>query len=173
MMPCTYSLRHSRPEDLRALQTIEQRAATRFIALGMPAAAQLPVQPLECLQAACDAKRLLVAVDSQDLPVGFALFEAVEDAVHLQEIDVLPEHGNRGLGRQLIEAVAAWGVAANLKAMTLTTFRDVPFNAPFYARAGFQILPAHQLTPRLARIREEEHNHGVDLAPRVAMLRGL
>lgn len=173
-MPRMYSLRHGRPDDLSTVQTIEQRAATRFIALGMRAAAQLPVQTLEALRVACEARRLLVAVDGEDRPVGFALFEAAKDAVHLHELDVLPEHGGRGLGRQLIEAVAAWGVAAKLRTMTLTTFRDVPFNAPFYARAGFRILETHELTPRLARIREEERSHGIDLvAPRVAMLRRL
>ncbi|MDY0062140.1 MAG: GNAT family N-acetyltransferase [Myxococcota bacterium] len=168
-----YALRYARPDDLTTIQTIEQRAATRFIALGMPAAAELPVQPLDDLRVAGEARRLLVAVDRTDAPVGFALFEAVDDAVHLQELDVLPEHGGRGLGRQLVEAVAAWGVAEKLGTMTLTTFRDVPFNAPFYARAGFGILDEHELTPRLARIREEERSHGVDLAPRVAMCRRL
>ncbi len=169
-----YSLRPARADELSAIQTIEQRAATCFVALGLPAAAELPVQTCESLRLACGAKRILVAVDGEDRPVAFAVFEATADgSVHLQELDVLPEHAGRGLGRRLIEAVAAWGVEANLKTMTLTTFRDVPFNAPFYRRVGFRVLEEHELTPRLARIREQEREHGIDLAPRVAMLRNL
>ena len=49
--------------------------------------------------------------------------------------------------------------------MTLTTFRDVPFNAPFYARVGF--VEAHDA--RLKALLENEVARGVAIAPRVAM----
>jgi GNAT superfamily N-acetyltransferase len=117
--------------------------------------------------------RILVGVDEADEPVGFAIFDQFDSVVHLRELDVLPEHGGRGLGRQLVQAVIAWAIEHGCTAVTLTTFRDVPFNAPFYARAGFRVLTEDELTPRLAQIRAEERAHGIDLAPRVAMLRDL
>ena len=57
--------------------------------------------------------------------------------------------------------------------MTLTTFAEVPWNAPYYARLGFTILATDQLTPGLRRIRDHEVARGLDAWPRVAMRRPL
>lgn len=72
--------------------------------------------------------------------MGFAIFALHEDEAHLEEIDVVPEHAGNDLGRRLIRAVIAQTREAGLARLTLTTFRDVPFNAPFYARLGFRIV---------------------------------
>ncbi len=166
----TYSIRKARLDELRAVQDIERRAATRLATVGLAAAAQLPIQPLEALQADCERGRLLVATDDDDRPVGFAIFALHEDEAHLEEIDVVPEHAGQGLGRRLIQVVVARAREAGLSRLALTTFRDVPFNAPFYARLGFQIVDEPHLSPRLARIRQEERRNGTELAPRVAMI---
>jgi GNAT superfamily N-acetyltransferase len=83
------------------------------------------------------------------------------------------EHAGNGLGRRLIQAVVARAREAGVPRLTLTTFRDVPFNAPFYARLGFRIVDEPHLCPRLARIRQEERRNGCELAPRVAMILAL
>ena len=155
------------------MQEIERRAATRLAEVGLPAAAGLPIQSIEALQADCGRGRLLVATDDEDDPVGFALFALHEDEAHLEEIDVVPEHAGNGLGRRLIQAVVARAREAGLSRLTLTTFRDVPFNAPFYARLGFRIVDEPHLGLRLARIRQEERRNGCELAPRVAMILAL
>jgi GNAT superfamily N-acetyltransferase len=169
----TYSLRLARPDELRAVQEIERRAATRLAGVGLAAAADLPVQEIESLQTDCERGQLLVATDEDDHPVGFALFAFHEDAAHLEEIDVVPEHAGNDLGRRLIEAVVARAREAGLSRLTLTTFREVPFNAPFYARLGFRIVDEPDLCPRLARLRQQELRNGCELAPRVAMSREL
>ena len=169
----TYSIRPARPDELRAVQEIERRAATRLAGVGLAAAADLPIQPIEALQADCSRGRLLVAADDDDHPVGFALFALHEDEAHLEEIDVVPEHAGRGLGRRLIHAVVARAREAGSSRLTLTTFRDVPFNAPFYGRLGFRIVDESHLCPRLARIRQEERRNGCEVAPRVAMILAL
>ena len=81
--------------------------------------------------------RLLVAVDDRDQAIGFALLARHGDRAHLQELDVDPDHKGRGLGRELVAACVAWANRHGLTTLTLTTFRDVPFNAPYYARIGF------------------------------------
>ena len=43
-----------------------------------------------------------------------------------------------------------------MPAVTLTTFRDVPWNAPYYERLGFRTLAADEITPGLAAIRAHE-----------------
>ncbi len=166
----TYSIRLARPDELRAVQEIERRAATRLAAVGLPAATGLPIQPLEALQEHHDRGRLLVATDDDDRPVGFAVFALHDDEAHLEEIDVVPEHAGQGLGRRLIQAVVAQARDAGLSRLALTTFRDVPFNAPFYARLGFKVVDEPHLSPRLALIRQEERRNGTELAPRVAMI---
>jgi hypothetical protein len=54
-------------------------------------------------------------------------------------------------------------------ALTLTTFRDVPWNMPFYARLGFEEIPPDGLSPALRSVLEDEARRGFDLARRVTM----
>ena len=115
--------------------------------------------------------RLWVAL-AGDVPVGFALLEAIEpEAAHLEEIDVHPDHGRRGLGAALIRAVCQWAAANGRGAVTLTTFRDVAWNAPFYARLGFEIVAPAHLSPPLRAVVEDETRRGLDPARRVVMRR--
>jgi GNAT superfamily N-acetyltransferase len=114
-----------------------------------------------------------VAANAQDEPVGFAAVIIVDDAAHLEEIDVHPAHGRQGLGRRLVETVCAWAREHHYPAVTLTTFRDIPWNAPFYARLGFRILDKDEWTPGLRAISAEEAQTGLDPAQRVCMRRDL
>lgn len=59
--------------------------------------------------------------------------------------------------------------AKGLLAITLTTFKNVPWNAPFYARLGFEQLPEATLAPRLAAILAEEYRRGFAPGSRCAM----
>ena len=53
--------------------------------------------------------------------------------------------------------------------LTLTTFRDVPWNAPLYARLGFEMLADETLSPELREKRAEEVAHGQTYERRCAM----
>ncbi len=53
--------------------------------------------------------------------------------------------------------------------MTLTTFRDVPFNGPFYMSMGWCTVSEAHLTPGLAAARRTEAVAGLDQWPRIAM----
>ena len=61
----------------------------------------------------------------------------IEDTPHIEEVSVHPDHGRRGLGRRLVEAALAGVQAAGHERLTLTTFRELPWNGPFYASLGF------------------------------------
>ena len=112
---------------------------------------------------------LWVALDG-DTPIGFAHLRRIEpNAAHLQELDVHPDHGRRGLGRRLVTAVCTWAAASGLESVTLTTFRDVPWNMPFYSRLGFAEIAATAITPPLRSILDQEARSGLDPARRVAM----
>jgi GNAT superfamily N-acetyltransferase len=104
--------------------------------------------------------------------VGFACVDIVDDVAHLWQLSVHPSHGRQGIGRALVQAVCEWAVCNGYPAVTLTTFRNVPWNAPFYRRLGFRVL--HDLPPGLNGIREHEREIGDDnFGPRVAMRKEL
>ena len=62
----------------------------------------------------------------------------------------------RGLGRRLVALAADHTRALGLASVTLNTFRDVAWNAPFYEKLGFRVLLEAELTPRLADILRHE-----------------
>lgn len=68
---------------------------------------------------------------------------------------------------------AEWAYDHNLTALTLTTFTDVPWNAPYYQRLGFRTLSDTEVTSGLRRIREHEATLGLDRWPRAVMRRDL
>ena len=68
-----------------------------------------------------------------------------------------------------MEAVAELGRARGWPALTLSTFKDVPFNAPYYRRLGF--VDVETLTPGMAQIRAEHEARGLDERARVFMRR--
>jgi GNAT superfamily N-acetyltransferase len=90
---------------------------------------------------------------------------------HLVEIDVHPEHGRRGLGRRLVNAVCRWAATNGYSCVTLTTFRDVTWNMPFYARLGYEEIPQEELSPALRSVIDDETRRGLDPRRRVAMRR--
>ena len=91
------------------------------------------------------------AVDDLDLPIGFLSAEMFYDELHIWELSVHLDWQRGGIGRQLIACAVEDAKAQNLASITLTTFIDVPWNAPYYSRLGFQVLDRHRLAPRLAR----------------------
>jgi N-acetylglutamate synthase-like GNAT family acetyltransferase len=74
-----------------------------------------------------------------------------------------------GLGRRLIEAIADWARTRGATALTLTTFSDVPWNGPYYARLGFRTLDVATLNPALQAVRRAEESAGLPMANRICM----
>ena len=109
---------------------------------------------------------------ADDVPVGFAHVELIEaNVAHLAEVDVHPDHGRRGLGAKLVLEVCNWAAANGYAAVTLTTFRDAPWNLPFYARLGFDVLSPEHVSASLRAIVEDETCRGLDPSRRVVMRR--
>jgi hypothetical protein len=96
-----------------------------------------------------------------------------EEAAYVEEMDVLPSHGRRGLGARLLACVCAWARAEGHAAVTLSTFRDVPWNGPFYRKHGFRDLQPAEWTPGMRAIRANEARHGLRVEARVFMRREL
>ena len=165
-----YTITPARPQDLAGLRAIEL-AAARLLVGHAPESVLNETTSDEVLKTAQRHGHLWVAL-ADDVPVGFAHIEVIEPAVaHLNEIDVHPQHGRRGLGTKLVRAICAWAIAAGYDSVTLTTFQDVPWNMPFYARLGFEVIPSEALSPALRSVVQDEARRGLDSTRRVAMRR--
>ncbi|MFF9350058.1 GNAT family N-acetyltransferase [Streptomyces sp. NPDC014734] len=166
-------IRTARRPDLPLLQDIERDAGEPFRALGMAAIADDDPPPLDLLERYRRAGRAWVATDPADRPVGYLIADPVDGAAHIEQVSVHPSAARRGIGSGLIDHLAGWAERQELTALTLTTFRHVPWNAPYYARLGFRALDDAELTDGLRKIRAEEAEHGLDRWPRVCMRREL
>ena len=103
--------------------------------------------------------------------VGFIVVDTLDGCAHIEEVAVAPWAERRGHGTALVDQAQAWAVHNQLSAVTLTTFRDVAWNGPWYARLGFRELGEDELTPALRELRDEEHRAGLDKELRIVMRR--
>ncbi len=157
------------PEDVPRLADIERRACEMFQQFPVTAAMPLHLTPLADFESAQRAGMLWVTREPGGAPIGFALVERLGGEFHLEELDVLPEYGRQGLGTALVRTVCAWVESQGSASLTLCTFREIPWNAPFYARLGFELLSREDLTPSLEERMREEAAHGLAREHRVAM----
>ena len=165
-----YKIAAARPSDLPLLPAIEVAAAT-LLAGHAPASVLTATTSQADFEGALRCGHLWVAL-ADDVPVEFAHIEVLEPTIaHLEEIDVHPDHGRRGVGTELVFSVCRWAAANGYSCVTLTTFRDVPWNMPFYARLGFEEIPPAELSAALLSVIEDETRRGLDPSRRVAMRR--
>lgn len=159
-------IREASLTDLPVLRDIERAAGAPFRDVGMAAIADDDPPTIDELTGFQRAGRAWVWGAPA---VAYVLAEEVDGYAHIEQVSVHPGHSRRGIGRELIDHVAAWAATRGLAGLTLTTFADVPWNAPYYARLGFTVMT--DLTPGLLAIRTHETERGLDAWPRVAMRR--
>ncbi|WP_235147522.1 GNAT family N-acetyltransferase [Franconibacter pulveris 601] len=163
-------IRKTTPEDVPLLPAVESAADEAFLTLP------------ELAWVARDGgwsedehrKRIndgysIVAVDEQNSPVGFLIAERRGSESHIQGLAVARAIQGRGVGRALLNRAIADAQKEGVTAMTLTTFRNVPWNQPFYERAGFRVLEESELDARLKAVLLAEAAHGFAYDTRCAM----
>jgi GNAT superfamily N-acetyltransferase len=166
-------IRAAREAELPLLRDIERAAGAAFRDIGMGAVADDEPPPLEVLDGYRRAGRCWVAAGPDGTPAAYLVADIVDGNLHIEQVSVHPRHARRGIGRALLEHAAAYASAGGLPAMTLTTFTEVPWNAPYYLRCGFRTLEEDEMTPGLRAIRVLEAAHGLDRWPRTCMRRDL
>jgi GNAT superfamily N-acetyltransferase len=167
------SVRGVRPGDVGRLQAIQLAAGDAFRHVGMSAVAESPPLPAESLSGYRQAGRAWVAVDDHDEPVGFVVADVVDRAAYIEQVSVHPAHARQRIGAMLLDHVAGWAARHSLSALTLITFRGVPWNAPYYERLGFRELAEDEVTPGLAALWAAGPRSGPDSPVRVCMRREL
>ena len=167
-------IRLARQADAVLLGAMESAAAGRFAGIGLQAIARgRPTGEAEYRRLAADG-RLWVSEAEEGRLVGLAIGGMVDDQGYLAELSVHPDYGRRGLGRALTATVEDWARARAFARLYLTTFRDVPWNRPYYERLGFVVVAEDKAGPELRAIRQGERARGLDrLSPRVCMVKDL
>lgn len=130
------------------------------------------VTPAERHAALVGQGTVWVASDPDGRLVGFLSAELHRDALHIWQMSVLSDQQRKGVGRALIGAAESWAESNQLTALTLTTFRSVAWNAPFYQSCGFKFVDP-ELHPMLLATLEAERQAGLPFEQRCAMLKPL
>ena len=108
-----------------------------------------------------------------DRPIGFLASQPFGRELHIWEMSVHPDGQRRGIGKGLIRACLIDAANCGFKAVTLTTFRDLPWNGPFYRALGFEEVTALDAHPRLAGELANEIDDGLPADRRCAMIQFL
>ncbi len=152
-----FSIRTAMPGDARLLPAIERSAGEFF--LGVADLAWIATDEVMSV----DSHREIiangtswVAVNQHDAPVAFLSAKQIGGNLHIEELSVHSACQQLGLGRALIEQAAIWAKTQGFPSITLTTFRGVRWNEPFYQTVGFITLDACNLSTALKFILDEE-----------------
>lgn len=152
-------MRAAAPADLASLPAIEFSGDAMFAELGIV----FPAGPATVETAMAHGASILVAGDP---PVAFAAVIQLDGHPHLEQISVRADQGRQGIGSLLLREV----MRRSGPELTLLTFRDVPWNGPWYMRYGFAELPESAWGPQLRRLWQAEIDAGLhDLGPRVVL----
>jgi GNAT superfamily N-acetyltransferase len=168
----TVTIRLARPADVQALADIERDAGKSFLAIpDLAWIASDNVMSADDHLTRITAATVWVAEDSTAGVVGFLNAGAIGGDLHIWEAAIRRDFQKRGLGARLIAVAAEHALAVGLASVTLTTFRNVAWNARFYAHNGFEIVEADDLDTRLAGLLRQEADWG--MPRRCAMRRRL
>lgn len=160
--------------DLDELEDVDDASADVFRGIGYDFSSVVPASRQARFWRAFDDGIILVA----DIPhanlAGFAAVLPVDEDAHVLQLSVRRANQGKGVGRRLMQHVEEWARREGYPGMTLTTFRDVAWNAPFYASLGFVEIAADDSRPGLKEEREQEVRRGLDaIGPRLAMRKPL
>lgn len=166
-----YEIDDANPSEVDALVEIDCAAGKLFAPTGLLSEEALGDHvPAEVLVNAASNGDLFVARLESGAPVGFALVSVRGGTLYLDQISVHPDHGRRGIGGALLGRVVEEARRRKLRRVTLSTFRDVPWNGPFYARHGFREIKRADMADwmlDLERIQAED----LDVSQRCFMVR--
>jgi predicted N-acetyltransferase YhbS len=160
-------IRRARADDADSLPDIERSAGELFRlmpGLEWIAAAAVPTATEHRLAI---ASTLVWVADSGAAAVGFLRAEAERDALHIGEVSVHRDWQGQKIGSRLIAVAVGHARDAGSQSVTLTTFADVPWNAPYYERIGF--VRCHAADDRLTSILADEVARGFVAETRCAM----
>lgn len=169
-----FTIRPATPTDAPLLPAVEQSAGQTFRQIhDLAWIADDSNQPVERHLALIDRGVAWVAVDTltdhETAPVGFLNGEVLDGNLHVWEMSVHKDHQGKGIGRALMGQAKQWAIEQKIPFVTLTTFRNVPWNETFYQSMGFVTLEGDAVTDALREVLENEAKDGLPAEKRCAM----
>lgn len=164
-----FPVRRARLADLPKLARIERSAASLFRDAGLAWIADGDTIEPALLDTMCRDGTVWVAVDHTDEPVAFLAAHTLDEQFHIAEVSVARSHQRQGIGAALIATAADHARTESFRGLTLTTYRDLPWNGPFYSALGFVEVDASEAGPVHARKLRTEAEAGHDLSRRCVM----
>lgn len=152
------------------LREIERAAGERFRAIGMDDIADGDVTPAAILENRADTGHLFIAIDKAEIVAGFLIWSPKDGLAYIEEVSVHPDHAGHRLAARMIDRLAD-DVRGRHAALTLATFRDIPWNAPYYASLGFTELPQKRIGPQHQISWQHQAKNGLDMTRRLFMVR--
>lgn len=164
------SVRPAQIADAAYFPSIERSAGTLFETVPELAwLAAAPDRSVPQYRALISEGLSWTAVTPEGHRAGFLSSALAESEIHIWELAVSRPYQRKGIGGALLGEAVAEARNRGLAAITLTTFGDLPWNAPFYARNSFTILPDEEITARLRAVLDQESAQGLPLDRRRAM----
>ncbi len=164
-------IRRPRPNEIKLLPQIENEADLRYARVGLRRVIDMPPASLASLEHARRHGMLWVAVSRFDQPIGFALMKLRGGTAWLDQLSVLDRWQRQGHGAALIGRSVEMARALGFDSLYLSTYRGVPWNAPFYERRGFREVPRGSFVLPLRTVLMTERNHGHPVWRRAIMQR--
>ena len=161
----TTTLRNAITADIFRMQQIERAAADLFRGSGLIDVDAMSVTPMREHIAAIEQAISIVA-EADGRLAGFVIGELHGDVAYLRELDVDPAFQKRGIGALLVRAFVARAKTDGASAIYLSTFRDPPWNAPFYRKLGFTDVDRADYLPWMTEL-EAAQAAFLDLSTRV------
>lgn len=141
-----YDITRADPDEIDALIAVNLASDTLFAGSGLIDDGDLGDHvPADVFDQAIASRDVFVARERRSArPVGFTLTSERGGTLYLDQISVHPDHGRQGLGRALMKRVEEDARDRGIKHVTLSTFRDVAWNAPFYRSIGYSEIRAEK-----------------------------
>lgn len=163
----TVALRAATTADIPRMHQIEEDAAELFAGLGLIDIEDMALVSLSDHAFAIDAGLSLIA-EVEGRAAGFLVGARHGEHLYLHELDVDRAYQKRGVGAALVREFLALARRQGAKSVYLSTFRDPPWNAPFYRKVGFRDVARGDYLPWMTAI-ESEQAKFLDIATRVFM----
>jgi ribosomal protein S18 acetylase RimI-like enzyme len=158
----THRVRPAVAADLPLLAAIEDAGGPQFSAYFGAATEPVLVAPAPDGRQRAGEPGFLLVVGSP--PVGFVHVLVIDGAhAHLEQLSVLPDQQRRGIGRALVDAAAEEARRQGFERLSLCTYRDVPWNGPYYRGLGFREVAEADLAPYERRLRDHERDLRLDI----------
>jgi ribosomal protein S18 acetylase RimI-like enzyme len=161
----THRVRSATAVDLTHIAPIEDAGGPQFQELFGDAIEPILLSPAtDGRQRASKPGFLLVAtLDEQSPPVGFVHVMVIDGHAHLEQLSVLPEQQRKGIGAALTRAAMAEARNQGFDRLSLCTYRDVPWNGPFYRAVGFTEVAEADYAPYERGLHDKERELGLDV----------